>query len=83
SNEARADAVTFIEAVVKLIGAPDEQRVGNPAETWRVAGLMILADWIGSNQQWFSYEPPIHGLDAYWALAQQRAKAAMTQARLE
>ncbi|WP_163590578.1 hypothetical protein, partial [Klebsiella variicola] len=37
----------------------------------------------GSNQQWFSYEPPIHGLDAYWALAQQRAKAAMTQARLE
>ncbi|WP_163462647.1 hypothetical protein, partial [Klebsiella michiganensis] len=38
---------------------------------------------IGSNQQWFSYEPPIHGLDAYWALAQQRAKAAMTQARLE
>ncbi|MBN8943565.1 MAG: CRISPR-associated helicase Cas3' [Rhizobiales bacterium] len=82
SSDAQADAQAFIDAVVKLIGAPDERRVGNLAETWRVAGLMILADWIGSNQQWFPFEPPVHPLEAYWALARQRAEVAVTEARL-
>ncbi|WP_170182032.1 CRISPR-associated helicase Cas3' [Phreatobacter stygius] len=83
SSAARADAMAFIEAIATLIGVPGEQRAGNLAETWRVAGLMILADWIGSNQQWFAYEPSNHGLEAYWALAQSRAKAAVSEARLE
>lgn len=34
--------------------------------SWWVAGLLVLADWIGSNREWFEYCPPTLGLEAYY-----------------
>lgn len=36
------------------------------AASWLVAGVLVLADWIGSNRDWFAYHPPTLFLDEYW-----------------
>ena len=44
--------------------------------SWWIAGLAVLADWIGSNTEYFSYrdQPPADGrLEDYWVHAKQRA----------
>ncbi|WP_186454981.1 CRISPR-associated endonuclease Cas3'' [Nitrospirillum amazonense] len=49
------DAGAFTDAALDLIGRPafpDNYPEELGAETWRVTGLVILADWIGSNQSW-------------------------------
>lgn len=77
-----ADARAFAEAVFGLIGKPSGERPDAQTEVWRIAGLVMLADWIGSNQQWFPYTKPELALDAYWALAQKRAREALRNANL-
>lgn len=44
--------------------------------SWWLAGLTVLADWIGSNQDHFPYEDQEQPLDAYWQRAQSQAKVA-------
>ena len=84
SLQAQTDAMAFYKAMLDLIGAPSDQRLakGAKAETWRVAGLIILVDWIGSNQEWFPYTEPRHTLVDYWAVARRRANHALAKARL-
>ena len=48
--------------------------------SFAVAGLAVLADWIGSNQEWFPYEEPVRSLDTYWHGAQERARHAVSAA---
>ena len=53
--------------------------------SWWVAGLLTLADWVGSHQEWFPYCEP--GVDAdalprYWAHAQRCAERAVAVAGL-
>lgn len=49
--------------------------------SWRLAGLTVVADWIGSNQLWFPYEPPDHEPVAYFeTIARPRALHALKQA---
>ena len=48
--------------------------------SFAVAGLAVLADWIGSNQEWFPYCEPVQDLDAYWNDARERAKRAVSDA---
>jgi len=49
--------------------------------SWLVAGLAILADWIGSNQQWFPYCVPDTDLANYWRKqARPRAERALREA---
>lgn len=49
---------------------------------WGLAGLVTLADWVGSRREWFPYAPP-SGLAAYWdACARPRAEAAVAAAGL-
>lgn len=48
------------------------------ALSWWVAGLAVLADWIGSNAEVFRYQDQAPDtLDAYWTLARQRAEQAL------
>jgi CRISPR-associated endonuclease/helicase Cas3 len=74
------DAHAFTAAMIDLIGAPNQQRARGGE--WLVAGLVTLADWIGSNQTWFPYAPPNQALTAYWAYSQERARVAVADARL-
>lgn len=45
-----------------------------------VAGLAVLADWIGSNQEWFPYREARGALDAHWSEACGRAATAVAEA---
>ena len=50
--------------------------------SWPLAGLTVLADWVGSNRNWFPYTEPGPGLEAYWDLAKRRARVALSEAGL-
>jgi CRISPR-associated endonuclease/helicase Cas3 len=48
--------------------------------SWWIAGLAVLADWIGSNTEYFEYrdQPPADGrLDEYWLHAKRCAQRAL------
>lgn len=48
-----------------------------------IAGLFVLADWIGSAEIWFPYAAPLEGdetFDRYWRLAQRAAVRAVDDA---
>ena len=81
-DAARVDAAAYAAACVDMFlqdPASDldfqEHRVKQ--STWLVAGFAMLADWIGSNQTWFSYEEPCLSLDEYWLTAQINARTAI------
>lgn len=44
--------------------------------SWWIAGLAVLADWVGSNQDHFPYEDRELPLPSYWSRAQSQANAA-------
>lgn len=50
------------------------------ALTWLVAGLTVIADWIGSNRTWFPYIAPELSVSAYWLQARDRAENAVARA---
>jgi CRISPR-associated endonuclease/helicase Cas3 len=48
--------------------------------TWIVAGLTVIADWIGSNRGWFPYRKPDLTLAEYWQEALGKAESAVARA---
>jgi CRISPR-associated endonuclease/helicase Cas3 len=51
--------------------------------SWRLAGLTTLADWVGSNVEWFPYVESIGDPSAYfWGRALPQAAAALAAAGL-
>lgn len=51
--------------------------------SWLVAGLAVLADWLGSNTLWFKYRKPDMGLEDYWRkVATVKAKDAVKESGL-
>lgn len=50
------------------------------ALTWHVAGLAVIADWIGSNRTWFPYRNPSLSLPEYWPQAVTHAERAIARA---
>ncbi len=64
-----------------------EWPVGRGAEllkpsSWLVAGLVTLADWLGSNQEFFRYSPDVVAVVDYWDMAQARARRAVSESGL-
>ncbi len=41
--------------------------------SWFAAGLIILSDWIGSNERWFKPVSRWNGFETYWPIAQKQA----------
>jgi CRISPR-associated endonuclease/helicase Cas3 len=48
--------------------------------SWPLSGLMVLADWIGSNQDWFPYADPSADFAGYFEEASDRARMAVDMA---
>ena len=76
-------AKVFVEKVHGVLVVPadialDERQARRAS--FAIAGLAVLADWIGSNQDWFRYREPTDGIDAYWDEAVSRARIAVAQA---
>lgn len=67
---------------------PEPHHVRSRVASWWIAGLMTLADWIGSHEEHFPYQLPNRDADlstnlqAYWQTAQERAKVAVSKAGL-
>lgn len=52
--------------------------LGSRAASWWVAGVAVLADWLGSNTDYFPYRgQEVCDLDAYWHQALDQAGAAL------
>ena len=90
SGKAADDARRHVEACAAIFkpGAPPTATSPDDPDfrrsSWLVAGLSVIADWIGSNQDkdWFPYLSPERSLDAYWPIAQERARRAILYAGL-
>lgn len=74
ADTARRDAAEFVFAMRHLLLPADW---AFPARTegqldrykqasWLIAGLAVLADWLGSNTLWFKYRDPDKTLEQYW-----------------
>lgn len=50
--------------------------------SYRLAGLCVLADWLGSQQSVFAYQVKPQALDAYWERTLPKAAAAVSVAGL-
>ncbi len=85
SIQAARDSRQFVDACIDLFQphVPQNAPIPEPANftrsSWLVAGLAMIADWIGSCQNlgWFPYEPPDWPLQEYWPRAQERARSAV------
>jgi CRISPR-associated endonuclease/helicase Cas3 len=80
---AATDFMGALQAVFSPVSipCPDEDEIARWA--WRLAGLVTLADWVGSRQAWFPYtqHESVADPDAYfWNQALPRAAAALAAA---
>ena len=77
-------AYEFIRQAHGLLAPPEHVRALDARHARRasfaVAGLAVLADWIGSNQEWFPYAEPVRSLGSYWDRARRRARHAVSEA---
>jgi CRISPR-associated endonuclease/helicase Cas3 len=84
----RAAAMAFVDAMraqfldADLLAAIAAQEPvaflrHSQALSWWLAGLTVLADWLGSNTDWFAYCVERMPLADYWRLARQQATRAL------
>ena len=74
----------FIRQAHELLAPPEDVPAlisrHSKRASFAVAGLAVLADWIGSNQEWFPYAEPDQSLESYWNGARSRARRAVSEA---
>ncbi len=77
----------LVRALIELLGVhPVADMDGEAAAklSWSLSGLTVVADWIGSNRDWFPFTPSDGlSLAGYWSLARERAAAAVAAAGAE
>lgn len=79
-----ADAIISLLSPRPLAVEPSDGKDPRAASWW-VAGLITIADWVGSGQQWFRYaapHPDDPSLARYWGEAQESARQAVRLAGL-
>ncbi|MCC5993021.1 MAG: CRISPR-associated helicase Cas3' [Rhodobacteraceae bacterium] len=82
-DAAIADAATVIDAFHALWPAANLDRVDETVLSWRLAGLITAADWVGSNPGWFPPCAPGPALPDYLAQARDLAAHAVAKAGLD
>ena len=79
-----AAASEFMDQAHRLFSLPQDVSALDLRHARRasfaVAGLAVLADWIGSNEEWFAYFEPTQDLETYWSTARERAETAVREA---
>jgi CRISPR-associated endonuclease/helicase Cas3 len=87
-REDKQAAADFMQAIAGLLLTDEAKHI--PANldaknfqkfsemlSWWFAGVTVLADWLGSNTQYFPYQNPTIDLEKYWEYAQAQAKEAL------
>ena len=83
--EAAADARAFVEACLDLWPRASLTGIDSAeamALSWRLSGLTVVADWVGSNPEWFPAVEPPASAAAYLAETRVRAACAVEKAGL-
>lgn len=79
----RAAAQAFIVDLFGLLNPAPLAKMTEDEVTalsWWLAGLTVLADWIGSAEEWFPYQVAAGTLVDYWPIARDRAARAIAAA---
>lgn len=70
SERQAGDLAELVDQLIGLLGPERPPAAPSLAVaervSWYLAGLFVLADWIGSNRRWFRYQEPERTLEAYW-----------------
>ena len=85
----RAAAINFADAMRAMFISTDVAQAISSQDTstflaasqelsWWMAGLAVLADWLGSNTNYFAYQDQPVALPDYWLHAQRQAAIAIT-----
>ncbi len=80
--EAAADVIATVGALFHDASLDGLSASEAKMLSWKVSGLTVQADWIGSNTEWFGCQPPDIPLAKYWGDARCRAKHAVAEAGL-
>ena len=69
-------------SIPRRLSSSPPDRIGIRRASHAVAGLAVLADWIGSNQPWFPYRDAdkFASFDAYWDYATGQSTRAVREA---
>jgi CRISPR-associated endonuclease/helicase Cas3 len=84
-NEIEPAINRFIEEAFALIPCDAPPLRNQPSEaqlavfSWALAGLIVLADWIGSNEEYFEYCENVGCQSAYWERAKWQAETAINK----
>lgn len=71
----------LVAALTTFSGAIPGVNDSGRRASWWLAGIVTLADWIGSVQRWFPYERPVRSVGSYLAeIARGRARTAVREA---
>jgi CRISPR-associated endonuclease/helicase Cas3 len=74
-------AIAYANDVALVLGPfdklPKPTQSDLAALSWSVAGLAVVADWIGSNREFFAYRYPELTLAEYWLQTQSMARKAV------
>lgn len=83
ANDASACRDAFLDLLLPApINAPPlRTQRAKEASHW-IAGLVTVADWLGSSQRWFPYAAPDMSLNSYWDRAREQAERAVRQSGL-
>lgn len=75
---ARMAEMLLTEQARKIPSSPNFKDASEMMSWW-FAGATVLADWLGSNTQFFPYKSPTMELGEYWEYAQAQASHALAQ----
>lgn len=65
-----------VAEIPAALGATQFEHVSQVLSWW-FAGVTVLSDWLGSNTDFFSYQPMEMSLEEYWLHARHQAKKAL------
>lgn len=84
-REDKQTAAAFVQAMAELLLTKDTRRlparqnfkIAGEMLSWWFAGATVLADWLGSNTQYFPYKNPSMNLEEYWEYTKGQAAIAL------
>ena len=84
-REDKQTAAAFVQAMAALLLTDEAKRIpsnqnfkiASEMMSWWFAGITVLADWLGSNTQFFSYKNLSMEFGEYWEYAQGQATEAL------